>query len=130
MGSLLAEEFACKGCLVICVDEDANAADRMASRLREKYPSIEHVGPMYRKQTDDEQRMPILRSRSLAYGCDLSNREQIKNLARRIKDDVGYVDVLVTCTGSSEQELFDTISATLMSHYWVNESFFSIKYIH
>ncbi|XP_008215103.1 retinol dehydrogenase 10 [Nasonia vitripennis] len=115
LGSHLAEEFARGGCSVICVDDAGSDVEATATRLRSRYPGIERVGPQYRKH-QDEDRPP--RATSLAYSCDLWDREQIKALAKRVKQDIGRVDVLVTCAGNSEQGIFDTVSRTLMSHYW------------
>ena len=103
---------------MICVDEAGSDVEGTASRLRAKYPGVERVGPSYRKQEDDPDARRQ-RPASLAYSCNLWDREQIKVLARKVKEEVGRVDVLVTCAGSPEEGLFDTVSRTLMSHYWV-----------
>lgn len=56
----------------------------------------------------------------MAYECDLLDRNAIREIARKIEDDVGGIDVLVTCAGQPNQDIFDMASTTLMSHYWVN----------
>ncbi|CAB0030876.1 unnamed protein product [Trichogramma brassicae] len=99
-----------------------------ASRLCQRYPRIESAGASCRKQTADDQeqqqqhedqRSASMKCRSLAYACNLCDRQQIKELAKKVRDEVGYLDTLVTCADSSEQEIFDAVSNTLMSHYWV-----------
>ncbi|KAL7299284.1 hypothetical protein TKK_0007867 [Trichogramma kaykai] len=126
IGNSLAEEFARNGCLVICVDENAQEVEKTASRLCQRYPGVESTGASYRKQTADDQeqqhhedqRSTSMRCRSLAYACNLCDRQQIQELAKRVRDEVGYLDTLVTCAESSEREIFDAVSNTLMSHYW------------
>lgn len=83
---------------------------------------VEEIRPNHRK--DDSQG---LRTGSVAYECDLSDREQIRSTAQKIKDEVGRVDVLVTCVGNLDQDIFDTASKTLMSHFWVT---FALHYDH
>ncbi|XP_031841232.1 estradiol 17-beta-dehydrogenase 11 [Nomia melanderi] len=113
LGESLAEEFAKCGCSVICVDHDSESIERIAAGLKGRYPMVEEVKPNHDK--DDSQR---LKTRKLAYECDLSDREQIRSTAQKIKDEVGRVDVLVTCVGNLDQDIFDTASRTLMSHFW------------
>lgn len=56
----------------------------------------------------------------MAYECDLLDRNAIREIARKIEDEIGGIDVLVTCAGQPNQDIFDMASTTLMSHYWVN----------
>lgn len=125
LGSHLAEEFARGGCSVICVDEAGTNVETIASTLRAKYPGVECVGRRYRKQHDDDA-LRSARPSSLAYSCNLWDRQEIKTLAKRVRDDVGRIDVLVTCAGSPDEGVFDTVSRTLMSHYWVGEAFIEL----
>ncbi|XP_058798432.1 retinol dehydrogenase 10-B-like [Phymastichus coffea] len=119
LGSLLAEEFARGGCSVICVDEPGSSVDAVASTLRAKYPGVERIGSRYhRKQHDDDDATGGATPSSIAYNCNLWDREQIKTLAKRMKEDVGRLDILITCAGSPDEAVFDTVSRTLMSHYW------------
>ncbi|XP_014211283.1 retinol dehydrogenase 10-like [Copidosoma floridanum] len=119
LGSSLAEEFARGGCSVICVDGAESNVEETASRVRARYPGMERIGPRYRdaKGVTSRVRRPLANG-GLAYRCNLWDRDEIKELAEKVREDVGRVDVLVTCAGSSGQGLLDTISQTLMSHYW------------
>lgn len=109
------EEFARGGCSVVCVDEEGSSVDETVAKLRARY------GPRQLVQLgkEEDSRIATPRFSGYAYRCDLWDREQIKALAKRVKEDVGRVDVLVTCAGNPQDGLFDTVSRTLMSHYWV-----------
>lgn len=121
LGGLLVEEFARGGCSVICVDEDGGAVEEVAAKLRARFPPADDVvEDVPRRRKDSAQGLPSRpRFSGYAYSCDLRDREQIRSLAKRVKEDVGRVDVLVTCAGDPRDQLFDTVSRTLMSHYWV-----------
>ncbi|XP_053996602.1 estradiol 17-beta-dehydrogenase 11-like [Hylaeus anthracinus] len=112
LGESLAEEFAKDGCSVICVDSDAASIEETASRLRSSYPRVEDVGSSHGKDA------PSAKSTISAYECDLLDKDDIGRTARKIKDEIGKVDVLVTCVGNMNQDIFDTASTTLMSHFW------------
>ena len=108
----------------MCIDQDIKSAKEIAFDLRLKYPRVEKVGPEYRKEYEGRRTKPT----TFAYECDLENVNEIRDVARLVNDEVGWVDVLVTCNGNSSQDIFDTISRTLMSHYWVRDTFsFSTK---
>ncbi|XP_076173224.1 estradiol 17-beta-dehydrogenase 11 [Ptiloglossa arizonensis] len=113
LGESLVEEFAKGGCFVICVDNDPKSIEETAFRLRTCYPRIEKVGPRHGKDNTLGTRSTIS-----AYGCNLLDRNDIRRTALKIKDEIGRVDVLVTCVGSLDQDIFDTTSKTLMSHFW------------
>ncbi|XP_078037100.1 short-chain dehydrogenase/reductase family 16C member 6 [Augochlora pura] len=113
LGKSLAEEFAKSGCSVICMDQDAEAIERIASSLNARYPIVEEVKPSHRKDASSG-----LRTEQTAYQCDLLNRDDIRRVAEKIKDEIGRVDILVTCVGSLDEDIFDTASKTLMSHFW------------
>lgn len=120
MGRNLAQEFAKSGCQVVCIDQDLKSANEIASDLRLKYRRVEKVSPEYRKEEYEDGRHKVT---TFAYKCDLENVTEIRNVAKKVKDEVGWVNVLVTCNGNSSQDIFDTVSRTLMSHYWVRDSF-------
>lgn len=114
LGSLLAEEFAKDGCSVICMDNDLRLVEEIAARLRMRYPQrFQRIGSNHRKE-DSELRTAT----PIAYSCDLLNRNDIKETAKKINREAKSVDILVTCVGSPNQDVFDTASRTLMSHYW------------
>ncbi|KAK2587658.1 hypothetical protein KPH14_003777 [Odynerus spinipes] len=115
LGVSLAEEFAKGGCSVICVDKVGKRVEEIASTLGSRYPQIEkeQLGTRQRKQ-DESRGKPKM----AAYECDLLNRNDIRDIAKKVKDEVGGIDVLVTCVGTAGQDIFDTASTTLISHYW------------
>lgn len=112
LGQSLAKEFAKSGCSVICVDKDLEEITKTTESLDSQYPWIEEIKPRHRKDASST------RLRAIPYQCDFESHEDIRRLARNIKDDVGSIDVLVTCTGSSSHDVFDIANGTLMSHYW------------
>ncbi|KAM0731506.1 Estradiol 17-beta-dehydrogenase 11 [Formica fusca] len=117
LGESLTEAFAKSGCSVICVDNNLRYVEEVIARLKSRYCKIEGIGPNHRKQFKNEK--PIM----MAYECDLLNRNAIREIARKIKNEVGGIDVLVTCAGQSNQDIFAMASTTLMSHYWMMLTF-------
>ncbi|CAK9824072.1 Short-chain dehydrogenase/reductase family 16C member 6 [Anthophora retusa] len=113
LGESLAEEFARNGCSIICVDNDYSSIKETESRLKKQYPTIKEIRPCHRKDESSRVEPTII-----AYECNLEDREEIRRTARKVKEDVGRVDVLVTCVGIPNQDIFDTASRTLMSHFW------------
>ncbi|KOC61584.1 Short-chain dehydrogenase/reductase family 16C member 6 [Habropoda laboriosa] len=113
LGESLAEEFAKNGCSVICVDNDSSSIKETESRLKRQYPTIKEVRQSQRKDESSRCKPTIS-----AYECNLLDREEIRRTAQKVKEDVGRVDVLVTCVGNPNQDIFDTASRTLMSHFW------------
>ncbi|XP_029041505.2 short-chain dehydrogenase/reductase family 16C member 6-like isoform X1 [Osmia bicornis bicornis] len=118
LGKSLAEEFAKKGCTVVCMDSDSRSIQETACRLKATRPSVEEITPRHRK--DDSSRHE---SMIYAYQCDLIDRNDIRRTAERIKEDIGRVDILVTCVGNPNQDIFDATSRTLMSHFWTAMAF-------
>ncbi|XP_011171009.1 estradiol 17-beta-dehydrogenase 11 [Solenopsis invicta] len=113
-GESLAEEFARGGCSVICVDNDFRSVEEITARLKSRCNKVKGIGPDHRER-QQENVGPTM----AAYGCDLLDRNAIREIAKKIEDEVGGVDVLVTCVGQPYQDIFDTASTTLMSHYWI-----------
>lgn len=75
------------------------------------------IGPDYR-----EHEQPNVGPTMVAYECNLLDRNAIREIAKKVEDEVGGIDVLVTCAGQPYQDIFDTATTTLMSHYWVSVS--------
>lgn len=113
LGESLAEEFAKCGCSVICVDQDAEAIERIATGLKRRNPTLEEVKQSHRKNSS-----PGEKTENTTYQCDLLNRCEILRTAQKVKDEIGGVDILVTCVGNVDQDIFDIASKTLMSHFW------------
>ncbi|CAL1681845.1 unnamed protein product [Lasius platythorax] len=118
LGESLAEEFAKGGCSVICVDNDLRYVEEIIARLRSRCCRVEGIGPDYRKHELENEKPTMM-----AYECDLLDRHAIREIARKVEDEVGGVDVLVTCAGRPNQDIFDMASTTLMSHYWMMLAF-------
>ncbi|XP_066601286.1 short-chain dehydrogenase/reductase family 16C member 6-like [Prorops nasuta] len=117
LGESLVEEFAKSGCSVICVDDDLEAVERIATRLASRYPRIEEVGSNHSSHGKHEASRQ--KPRVSAYSCNLYDRNAIREIARKIGDSVDRIDVLVTCTGNQQEDILDTASSTLLSHYWI-----------
>ncbi|XP_011872828.1 PREDICTED: estradiol 17-beta-dehydrogenase 11-like [Vollenhovia emeryi] len=113
-GESLAEEFARGGCSVICVDNDFRSAEEITARLKSRCNKVKGIGPGHREH-ERENVGPTM----AAYECNLLDRNAIREIAKKVEDEVGGVDVLVTCAGQPYQDIFDTANTTLMSHYWM-----------
>ncbi|XP_017881174.1 retinol dehydrogenase 10-A-like [Ceratina calcarata] len=112
LGESLTEEFVKNGCSVVCVDSNSKLIEENVSKLRKQYQLVEKVDT-YRKNDSS-----VCRSAINSYECNLEDKDDIRRLAQKVKDDIGRVDILVTCVGDSNQDIFDTASRTLMSHFW------------
>ncbi|XP_015111042.1 retinol dehydrogenase 10 isoform X2 [Diachasma alloeum] len=119
LGKCLAEAFARVGCTIVCVDSDLESVRKTADELVSRYPVIEGVGPTHRKQDATD----VLGKRVWAHECDLGNRNAIREVAKRVRSEIGRVDALITCVGNPGLDIFDTVSTTLMSHYWTVVAF-------
>ncbi|XP_011632814.1 estradiol 17-beta-dehydrogenase 11-like [Pogonomyrmex barbatus] len=113
-GESLAEEFAKGGCSVICVDNDFRSVEEIISRLRSRCYKVKGIGSDHREH-EQENVGPIM----AAYECNLLDRNAIREIAKKVEDEIGGIDVLVTCAGQPYQDIFDTANTTLMSHYWM-----------
>lgn len=113
LGRSLAEEFTKAGCSVICVDKDVKAVEETAIYLKSQCTKAKRIPTDCRKHETSNRKQT-----SFAYGCNLMDRDEILNVAKKIKDEVGQIDILVTCVGNPDQDVLDTVSTTLMSHYW------------
>ncbi|XP_011067271.1 PREDICTED: short-chain dehydrogenase/reductase family 16C member 6-like [Acromyrmex echinatior] len=118
LGESLAEEFARGGCSVICVDNDFRSVKEITTRLKSRCNKVKGIGPNYREKKQ-ENVGPIM----AAYECNLMDRNAIREIAKKVEDEVGGIDILVTCAGQSYQDIFDTATTTLMSHYWTMLAF-------
>jgi len=114
LGESLAEEFAKGGCSVICVDNDFRSAEEITNRLKSQCNQVKGIGPDHR-ELEQENVGPIM----AAYECNLLDRNAIREIAKKVEDEVGGIDVLVTCAGQPYQDIFDTANTTLMSHFWM-----------
>lgn len=107
---------------MICVDNDFRSVKEITARLKSRCNKVKGIAPDYRER-EQENVGPTL----AAYECDLLDRNAIREIAKKVEDEVGGVDVLVTCAGQPYQDIFDITNTTLMSHYWVSQLFVSLK---
>lgn len=63
-----------------------------------------------------------------SYIVDISNREQVYETARKVKEDVGNVDILINNAGIvacktlwelPDKVIENTYAVNILSHYWV-----------
>ncbi|XP_035737954.1 short-chain dehydrogenase/reductase family 16C member 6-like [Vespa mandarinia] len=114
LGASLADEFAKRGCSVICVDEINDSVQQIASDLQFRYSDLKGDIRTSQEKQDASRRSP----RIIAYQCNLLNHNNIHDIAKKVKNEIGGIDILVTCVGAAGQDIFDTANTTLMSHYW------------
>jgi short-subunit dehydrogenase len=64
------------------------------------------------------------------YRCDVSNREEVFKVAKKVKKEVGDVTILINNAGVgivktflnySNDEVTRTINVNLIAHYWVSD---------
>ena len=65
---------------------------------------------------------------ALAYYCDCSKEEQVKEVARQVVEEIGEIDILVNNAGIlngrsivmlTEKEIRKSIEINLLAHFWV-----------
>lgn len=100
---------------MICVDNDFRSVEEITTRLRLRCSKVKGIGPDHREH-EQKNVGPTM----AAYECNLLDRNAIREIAKKVEDEVGGIDVLVTCIGQPNQDIFDTANTTLMSHYWVS----------
>ncbi|CAG5101790.1 Similar to Sdr16c6: Short-chain dehydrogenase/reductase family 16C member 6 (Mus musculus) [Cotesia congregata] len=103
LGRCLATEFVRVGCTIVCVDHDLELVRTTACELEANYPAIQSLSPEHRKQDVVE-----FKGRVFAYACDLWDRNSIRNVAQKVREEIGPLDILVTCAGDSNQNILDT----------------------
>lgn len=109
IGRLLAQKFAMRGSKVIIIDIDEAGMDKTCQL-------VERIGGTCK-----------------AYKCDISNREYVYTTAEKIKEDVGFVSIVINnagITGSARRvsDLNDdrtvmTMNVNVMSHFWMTKAF-------
>ncbi|XP_014486252.1 PREDICTED: retinol dehydrogenase 10-B-like [Dinoponera quadriceps] len=117
LGGSLAEEFAESGCSVICMDDDLRSLEEITTKLRSQYRRAREIEHNRESASRDAE------STITAYECDLLDYNALRKIAKKVEDEVGGVDVLVTCAGQPNQDIPDTATRTLMSHYWTTLAF-------
>uniref|UniRef100_A0A182R0M5 Short-chain dehydrogenase/reductase 3 n=1 Tax=Anopheles farauti TaxID=69004 RepID=A0A182R0M5_9DIPT len=110
LGQAMAQLFAARGCHLVLVDIDLNAADRTAEEIRRKYGVA-----------------------AAAYRADVSSYEQCQQLAKKIeRDGSGPVDILINNAGlimfafvndSDVERANAVIDVNVKSHVWMTKVF-------
>lgn len=122
---------------MVCVDEVNDSVQQIASDLQSRYTDLKEDIETSQEKQDELRKNPKI----TAYRCNLLNHNGIHDIAKKVKNEIGGIDILVTCVGAAGQDIFDTASTTLMSHYWVsiiskfifyffNDFLHDIKYIY
>lgn len=106
LGRELALRFSELGAKVVCLDVDVTGNDQTAQTIRDQ-------GGV-----------------AVSYRCDVSNRDQIKEVHAKAKEELGPVDILINNAGivwghayvdpTKDQFIMDQINVNLMGQYWVS----------
>lgn len=111
IGKELAKLYSAQGCKVVCVDiNEKNNAETVKELNSRKAKT------------------------AFAYKCDVSSRDDVMEMAKKIKTEVGDVTVLVNNAGimpthpieqHTHQEVSKIMDINVMAHFWVrNYRFF------
>lgn len=106
LGRELALRFGMLGAKVACVDMDEDGNHETAKMIK----------------SDGGE--------AASYKCDVSNRDQIKAMHARVRDELGQVDMLINNAGlvwgnafvdpTKDQFIIDMINVNLMGQIWVS----------
>lgn len=105
VGRELAIQLASLGAIVICVDKNQG-------NNQDTVDFIKHKG-----------------GSAIGFVCDVIRRENIDNLATKIKKELGFVSMLFYCCGipsprslltKPPQDIHETLDLALTSYYWVS----------
>jgi len=108
IGKELALQMARLGAIVICVDKNMETNRETMSKIRSEG------------------------GQSWAYQCDVSDRVKVKEMAKKVRKDVGDVNILVNNAGimitkqflqQSDDDVQSTIDVNLMGQIWVLREF-------
>ncbi|XP_070161826.1 short-chain dehydrogenase/reductase family 16C member 6-like [Polyergus mexicanus] len=109
IGKELAVQYAHLGAIIVCIDVNQQSNEKVANKIKEIEKS-----PVY------------------AYQCDVSDKKQVFEIAKKIKQDIGDVSILINNAGimpchkflnyTSDQikRLFDI---NVLAHIWMLEAF-------
>ncbi|XP_015188062.1 PREDICTED: uncharacterized protein LOC107072546 isoform X1 [Polistes dominula] len=123
IGTSLAEEFAKRGCSIICIDKDNNLVQQLALNLKSRYTSLKNNLKGRQMITEAES---LTNARIIAYQCDILNTDQMKDIVNNLKNEIGVIDILVTCINTPYQGICDTAMTIWMNHYSAIVAFLSL----
>jgi all-trans-retinol dehydrogenase (NAD+) len=108
LGRLVAQKMAAKGSHVVLWD----MADESLANTASEISAVGH--------------------KVTTYHCDVSDREMVYGLARKVKQDVGKVDVIINNAAivsgesfleCSDEQLERTVRVNLLAHFWTVKAF-------
>lgn len=116
IGRQLAIEFWEKGSTVICVDIDEESNQFTARTINTRHRHrLEGIGTAAREGWRPAH----------AYTCDVTDKNQVEELAQHVLRDLGRVDILVNNAGmkpishmEATEVVVDAVNVNLLSHFW------------
>ncbi|XP_055528018.1 short-chain dehydrogenase/reductase family 16C member 6-like isoform X2 [Wyeomyia smithii] len=108
IGRCLAQQYAQLGATVVCLDINDKMNNDTVASIKQQ------------------------RGNAFGYVCDVTNREQIIEIAKTIKQQVGVVTILVNNAGimpahpilqQTEGEIRKTIEINVMAHFWMLQTY-------
>ncbi|XP_026758793.2 epidermal retinol dehydrogenase 2-like isoform X1 [Galleria mellonella] len=108
VGREIAIQLADLGAIVLCVDKNKINNDNTVDIIKHKGGS------------------------AVSFTCDITKKENVKNLAAEVKKDLGFTSMLFYCCGipsprslitQPPQDIHNTLDLTLTSYFWLIEYF-------
>ncbi|XP_058443115.1 short-chain dehydrogenase/reductase family 16C member 6 isoform X2 [Malaya genurostris] len=108
IGRCLAQQYAQLGATVVCLDINDKMNNETVAGIKQQ------------------------RGNAFGYVCDVTNREQVIETAKAIKEQVGVVTILVNNAGimpthpilqQTEGEIRKTIDVNVLAHFWMIQTF-------
>lgn len=108
IGKELAHQYASLGAIVVCWDINQEENDKTVQELRK-------IG-----------------AKAYGYKCDVSDRDAVLTLARKVKEEVGEISILVNNAGimpchpllqHNPQEIRKLYEINVLAHFWMLEAF-------
>ncbi|XP_046382701.1 short-chain dehydrogenase/reductase family 16C member 6-like isoform X2 [Ischnura elegans] len=130
IGRQLAFKFASLGATVVCWDINPTGNAETVSLINERHGSQEKVSKQ--SQAGHQNGTYIAPRKAYSYVCDVSKREDVMQVAAKVKAEVGNVTVVINNAGimpckpflsHGQQEVQRLFDINVMAHFWVLEAF-------